>query len=63
MLTFETICAIKAAENCSLSGVSVKDIAKQAGKSPKTVHRWLKTTNSFNKKRAMEILEKHGKIK
>lgn len=44
-MKFQTVCARLAAYNCYVSGVSVKEIAKQAGKSPPTIQRWLRSVN------------------
>jgi transposase len=43
---FEKVCAMLAAKHCYLSGTSVKEIAKQANKSPSTIYKWLKITKT-----------------
>lgn len=42
--SFLKIVAMAAARNCFDSGMSVATIAKQSGKSPAVIRRWLKTT-------------------
>lgn len=41
-MRFTKVCAMLAARNCRNSGMSVKEIAEQARKSPTTIRRWLK---------------------
>ncbi len=43
---FPRICAMLAAKHCYLSGVSVKKISQKANKSPSTIYKWLKTTET-----------------
>lgn len=40
-MKFARLCAILAAKRCRLAGMSVKDLAKQAGRSQTTIRRWL----------------------
>jgi transposase len=41
-LNYEKICKMLAAKNCYESGMSVKEIARQAKVSTSTIRRWLK---------------------
>lgn len=44
-MNFQTVCARLAAYNCYVNGVSVREIAKQAGKSATTIRKWLRSVN------------------
>lgn len=46
VFTFQRCCALLAARNLYLAGVTVREIAQQAGKSPTTIRRWLKVTGA-----------------
>ena len=43
-MTYQRICALLAARNCSNAGQTVSEIAKSAKKSPSTIRRWLKVS-------------------
>ena len=42
-MKYKRICTLLAAYNLRLAGVSVAEIARQAGKHPSTIARWIKT--------------------
>lgn len=42
--TYQKMIAMMAAATCWVSGASIADIAKQAGKSQATIRRWIKLT-------------------
>lgn len=50
MSLFVEICKMLAARNCYESGVTVKEISKQAKVSESTIHKWLKTSKTRMRK-------------
>lgn len=43
-MTYQRLCKLLAARRCHDAGLTVKEIAQQAGVAPSTVRNWLKQT-------------------
>jgi len=46
ILDYTKVCAVLATRSCFDSGATVKEIAKDAGRSVSTIYRWLTLTKS-----------------
>ena len=49
MTTYKDICRLLAAKNLYEAGVEPKEIARQAGVSESTIHKWLRTSGARRK--------------